>query len=81
MVAYYDCQTKKFFGDIDDEMKRAILGFYHGALEYSSTKKEDSKRKDPFDLLRATKTENAFIIEIYERSGWSNLALILNSIK
>lgn len=75
MVAYYDCQTKKFFGDVNDDMKRAILGFYHGAIEYSSTKKENSKQKPPFDLLRAIKTEDQFIIEMYERSGRSNLAL------
>jgi hypothetical protein len=76
MITYYDCQTKKFFGDIDDEMKRAILGFYHGTCHtYSSLKEKDSKRESSFDLLRATKTEDAFIIEMYGRSGWSNLAL------
>lgn len=75
MITYYDCQTKKFLGDVDDEMKRVILGFYQGAFEHISTKKDSSKQKLPFDLLRATKTEDAFIIEMYERSGWSNLAL------
>ena len=66
MITYYDCQTKKFFGDvITDDMKRAILGFYHGALEYRSTEEEDSKRKDTIDLLRVTKTEDQFIIQVY----------------
>jgi len=70
LTGYYDCQLRKFFGEVDDQMKKVILDFYRGVRDtYKAMKETTVWSCGPYDLIRAKKTSEGYLLDLYNISS------------